>query len=98
MNELNREEKLNNLSYTLRAILVILGIIFLLFKKTQNASYTISTVLLYGLTLVSMFGISAAYHYTRDFYLKRILRVLDHINIYFLIVGTHYAHLSYYID
>ena len=70
MNELYGEEKLNSLSHTIEAILVILGIILLLFEKTQNSSYTISAVLLYELTLVSMFSISAAYHYTRDFILK----------------------------
>ncbi|PKA96921.1 hemolysin III [Flavobacteriaceae bacterium MAR_2009_75] len=89
MNELNGEEKLNSLSHAIGAILAILGTIVLLFENNQNSSYTIPAILLYGLTLVSMFGISAAYHYTIDFSLKRRLRVLDHINIYFLIAGTY---------
>ncbi|WP_209399478.1 hemolysin III family protein [Pseudozobellia sp. WGM2] len=89
MNELNGEEKLNSPSHAIGAILAILGTIVLLFENNQNSSYTIPAILLYGLTLVSMFGISAAYHYTIDFSLKRRLRVLDHINIYFLIAGTY---------
>ena len=36
-----------------------------------------------------MFSISTAYHVTTNIRLKKKLRILDHINIYFLIAGTY---------
>ncbi len=43
----------------------------------------------YGLSLVVLYGASTLYHTVREPRLKRILQIVDHVAIYFLIAGTY---------
>lgn len=44
---------------------------------------------IYGLSLVSVYTISSVYHGLRPIRAKKVLQVLDHCTIYFLILGSY---------
>lgn len=84
-----KEEKFNAISHGLGAILAVAGM-FLLFSRNSNKTeYATLSILVYSLTLIGMLVVSTAYHYSKNHELKKKLRILDHINIYFLIAGTY---------
>lgn len=88
-NNFHNEEKLNTISHAIGAILSIIGLVLLLNRNTDKSNYAVFSILVYSVTLVSMFLASTAYHFTSNDKVKKKLRVLDHINIYFLIAGTY---------
>ena len=45
----------------------------------------------YGVTLISMYAISSIYHGLRPGMGKKVMQVIDHCTIYFLIAGTYTA-------
>ncbi|MEM1278187.1 MAG: hemolysin III family protein [Pseudomonadota bacterium] len=49
----------------------------------------VSAVSIYGVSLIAMFAISAAYHIGGDWRWRDVLRRLDHSAIYILIAGTY---------
>jgi len=83
------EERLNTISHAVGAILSILGLFLLLNNNSNKSEYATISILIYSITLISMFSVSTAYHVTTNIRLKKKLRILDHINIYFLIAGTY---------
>lgn len=87
--EYRHEEKLNTVSHAFGAILALAGLFLMLSKNNGKTEFAGLSILIYGLTLISMFLVSALYHATKNQGLKLKLRVLDHINIYFLIAGTY---------
>ena len=84
-----KEEFLNTISHLLGAIFGIVGLFLLIFKNSEKTSYAIASITIYSLTFISMFVASSLYHYVKNTELKKKLRVVDHINIYFLIAGTY---------
>jgi hemolysin III len=83
------EEKLNTVSHALGAILALVGMWLLLSKNTNKTEFATFGIVVYSLTLIAMFAVSTGYHATANLHWKRRLRILDHINIYFLIAGTY---------
>ena len=51
--------------------------------------WAITTAAIYGLSLVSVYAISSVYHGLRPERAKKVLQVLDHCTIYFLILGSY---------
>ncbi len=86
---LKTEEKLNVASHVVGAFLGVLGLFLLLGHNSHKTPYSISSILIYSSSFIAMFSVSAAYHLATDPRKKSKLRVLDHINIYFLIAGTY---------
>jgi len=84
-----KEELLNTISHAVGAIFGIVGLFLLLYKNSEKTSYATICIVVYSLTFISMFLASSLYHYVKKPELKRKLRVVDHINIYFLIAGTY---------
>lgn len=84
-----KEELLNTISHAVGAILGIIGLFLLLSKNSEKTSYATISIVIYSITFISMFLASSFYHYVSDPHLKKKLRVVDHINIYFLIAGTY---------
>ena len=83
------EERLNTISHAVGAILSIIGLFLLLNNNSNKSEYATISIIIYSITLISMFAISTVYHVTTTIRLKKKLRILDHINIYFLIAGTY---------
>lgn len=86
---LNTEEKLNAVSHAIGSLLAVLAM-FVLFKQNSNkSSYALLSIVIYSLSLISMFAVSTIYHAISNPFWKNKLRILDHINIYYLIAGTY---------
>ena len=83
------EERLNTISHGIGAALSILGLLLLMKQNSNKSEYATISILIYSVTLISMFAISTAYHLTTNIKLKKKFRVLDHVNIYLLIAGTY---------
>ena len=83
------QERLNTISHGIGAILASIGFCLLLLKNDHRSTYATSSILIYSITLIAMFFVSAMYHLVTKDRLKHSLRILDHINIYFLIAGTY---------
>lgn len=84
-----KEELLNTISHAIGAIFGIIGLFLLLSKNSEKTPYATISIVIYSVTFISMFLASSFYHYVRNPELKKKLRVVDHINIYFLIAGTY---------
>ncbi|MEO1013161.1 MAG: hemolysin III family protein [Bacteroidota bacterium] len=84
-----REERLNTISHGIGAVWAVFAMFFLLGNNSEKSAYATFSILLYSTTLIAMLVVSTVYHAVQDPRLKRRLRILDHINIYFLIAGTY---------
>lgn len=81
------EEKLNSLTHAAGAVLGIIGLIIMMIKAAGSGNA--GGALIFCITMVMMFTGSALYHYVKPSTAKRLLRIFDHSNIYFLIAGTY---------
>ena len=52
---------------------------------------------IYGLCFLLLFTSSTLYHVTREPAVKRVMKIFDHISIYFLIAGTYTPFLLVYM-
>mgnify|MGYP003643673928 FL=1 len=89
LNSIDEHEKLNVFSHGLGSILAILAMIILLKENSYKSFYAASGLVIYSITLISMLTVSTLYHCVTNRVLKHRLRILDHINIYYLIAGTY---------
>lgn len=71
------------------AILSLIGLIYLLYLGWGNAG-KVTSLLIYGISLIGMFAASAIYHMTiASQKVVKILRKVDHAAIFLLIAGTY---------
>lgn len=84
-----KEERLNTLSHAIGGVFALIGLFVLLERNSGKSVFATFSIVTYSITLISMFFVSAAYHFVSKVKLKKRLRVLDHVNIYFLIAGTY---------
>lgn len=84
------EEIFNAVSHGLGALLGIVGTTVLVMLGVQRQSLlTVVTCLIYGITLITLYTMSAVYHSIPMQGAKRILRIFDHSTIYLLIAGSY---------
>ncbi|MDU8887171.1 hemolysin III family protein [Yeosuana sp. MJ-SS3] len=84
-----REEQLNALTHGFGALLGIVGLILLIRHNTQKTDWSLFSVIVYGISIITLFSASALYHSVRPDFHKHYFRIVDHISIYFLIAGTY---------
>ncbi len=65
----------------------ILGVC--LWKAIPQGGLAVFCALVYGLSMVLLYTMSSVYHGLRPGTAKKVLQVLDHCTIYFLIAGTY---------
>ena len=51
--------------------------------------YGIASMLVYGISMIIMYSMSAIYHFLHTNLAKKIFRIFDHCSIFFLIAGTY---------
>ncbi len=87
----HKEEIANTLSHGLGLVMGIAGLILLLNQSlTSNAdSLTVTSMALYGSSMIVLFLASTLYHAVSDQKLKQGLKVFDHCAIYLLIAGSY---------
>ncbi|MEM8846263.1 MAG: hemolysin III family protein [Bacteroidota bacterium] len=83
------EEKWNTYSHALGILLSILGFIVFLQNDLNKTIFLFESIIVYHVSLILLFTASTVYHAVHNPKLKRKLRILDHISIYYLIAGTY---------
>jgi hemolysin III len=84
------EERLNIGSHALGFVLSIGVLLALLGKALASGSWlAVGSFGLFGLSLVTLYGVSTLYHRTPPSPLRARLRIADHAAIYALIAGTY---------
>ncbi len=63
--------------------------LLVVFASLHGNVWAIVTGAIYGATLLIAFTVSSVYHGLRPGKAKRVMRVIDHCDIYFLIAGTY---------
>lgn len=84
------EEQMNMITHAAGGVLSIAGLIFLILHTgTQANIWGVSTGSVYGASLIAMFTVSSVYHGLTTDFSKKVMQVVDHCTIYFLIAGTY---------
>ncbi|WMI65307.1 hemolysin III family protein [Aestuariibaculum sp. YM273] len=83
------EEKLNATSHAIGAIFGVVALVLLIVFNTNKTSYSLFSVVVYGLSIIVLFSASTLYHAVTHEKNKHYFRIVDHIGIYLLIAGTY---------
>lgn len=84
------EEIMNMVSHIVGGAFGIAALVLLVvFSAIRGNAWAVVACAVYGTTLVTMFTISSIYHGLRPGRAKRVMRIIDHCDIYFLIAGTY---------
>lgn len=90
-----KEELANSLSHALGMVFGVVALILLLLKaNTANADWlTITSMSVYGASIILLFLASTLYHSIATPKAKRVLKTLDHCAIFLLIAGSYTPYL-----
>jgi hemolysin III len=83
------EEVANTATHGFGLLLSIVGFVFLVVMAGGGDVWLVVSTVVYGLSLVILYGASTFYHGATEPGLKRILQIVDHCCIYLLIAGTY---------
>ena len=82
------EELFNAISHGLGALLSVAALVLMLIRARGAAA--VISVSLFGLTMIQLYTISCIYHgLSPRLKGKKVLRVIDHCNVYLLVLGTY---------
>jgi len=85
-----KEEVANSISHGLGILFGVVSIpILIAFATLENNVPAIVGSGIYGFSFLMLFTFSTLYHSIPQIEIKRIMKVMDHISIYFLIAGTY---------
>ena len=87
--DINNEEFWNTVTHFIGLILSLIGIPFLFFYNTHISNLSVFSLSLFSIGLVLVYGSSTIYHRVSEINLKRKLKVLDHISVFYLILGSY---------
>ncbi|HOO25612.1 MAG TPA: hemolysin III family protein, partial [Clostridiales bacterium] len=83
------EDALNSVSHFIGIPLGIIALFLCVRKSLElNSKAAVTASIVYGLSIILLYGASAFYHAAKPGKLKLFLRVIDHSNIFLLIAGT----------
>lgn len=83
------EEFWNVLTHFLGVILSIIGIPFLFYFDNNITFFSTFSVILFSFGLLLVYLSSSTYHFVVNPKLKKRFQILDHISIYYLILGSY---------
>ena len=86
----NGEEVMNMVTHIVGGTIAVTVLLFCTGKAIRNGS-TAGTVTaaIYGFSMIALYAMSSIYHGMRPCTGKKVLQILDHCTIYFLIAGTY---------
>ncbi len=85
-----RKEIANSITHGLGLLFGIVAIPILIATATSSGNVKgIVGASIYGFSFLMVFGFSTLYHSTTQPTVKKVLQILDHISIYFLIAGSY---------
>lgn len=86
------EELMNMITHIVGGALGIVVLLTCVVRAALRSNYFgILSCTIYGATFITMFTISSVYHGLRIGIGKKVMQVIDHCTIYFLIAGTYTA-------
>ena len=84
------EEIMNMVTHIVGGVIGIVALTLCVIRAAIHDNvYGIVTSAVYGTTMITMFTISSVYHGLRPNLGKKVMQVIDHCTIYFLIAGTY---------
>ena len=87
--DFRNEEFWNSLTHFIGVILTVLGIPLLFYFDNKFTSLSTLSIILFSFGLFSVYSSSSIYHFVINPRLKKRLQILDHISIYYLILGSY---------
>ena len=87
--DINNEEFWNTITHFIGLILTLIGIPFLFFYNTHTSILSFFSLSLFSIGLVMVYVSSTIYHRVSETNLKRKLKILDHISVFYLILGSY---------
>ena len=86
------EEITNMVTHIVGGALGIAATVLCILRATANGNHWgLWACAVYGITLIAMYAISSTYHGLHPSMGKKVMQVIDHCAIYFLIAGTYTA-------
>ena len=86
------EELMNMITHIVGGALGVVVLLSCVIRASLNSNfYGILSCTIYGTTFITMFTISSVYHGLVPGMSKKVMQVIDHCTIYFLIAGTYSA-------
>lgn len=89
MDQSNKEEFWNSLTHFTGIILTLIGVPFLITQNSDLTKLELFSLLFFQFGLLFMYTSSTLYHYVQNIRIKKVLRAVDHISIYYLIAGSY---------
>ena len=89
LKDYKNEELWNVLTHFFGLIMSIIGIPFLFYFDNNITALSSVSVILFSFGLLLVYSSSSIYHFVISTDLKKKLQVLDHISIYYLILGSY---------
>ena len=84
------EEIMNMVTHIVGGGLAVIGLILCVIRAILARNlWGVITGTLYGIALIAMYTVSSVYHGLRPNLGKKVMQVIDHCTIYFLIAGTY---------
>ena len=84
------EEIMNMVTHIAGGALGIVALVLCVIRSATNGNgYGVVTGIIYGSMLIVMFTVSSVYHGLKLNMGKKVMQVIDHCTIYFLIAGTY---------
>lgn len=94
-----KEELANGISHVLGILFCLIGIPFLIAKANEGHNFvTVSSVIVFGIGMLLVYTFSTLYHLAQKEKKKQVLKIADHICIYYLIAGTYSPLMIAYLD
>lgn len=84
------EELFNMISHIVGGVFSVVALVLgVIAAATKGDAWAVVSVSIYGATLVTMYTVSSVYHGLNKNTAKKVMQVIDHCDIYFLIAGTY---------
>lgn len=84
------EEIMNMVTHIVGGALGITALILCTTRAVRNQNfYGVLSAVIYGVSLIALYTVSSVYHGLRPGMAKKVLQVVDHCTIYFLIAGSY---------
>lgn len=89
LKDYNNEELWNGLTHFTGVILTVIGIPLLFYFDNKITSLSTLSIILFSFGLLLVYSSSSVYHFVLNPKLKKKFQILDHISIYYLILGSY---------
>lgn len=84
------EEIMNMVTHIVGGALGVVALVLCVIRAALNGNaYGVVSSAIYGFSMIALYSLSSVYHGLRPSTGKKVMQVLDHCTIYFLIAGTY---------